>query len=62
MGYYYDMILGDWDDDEVERLKILKKRDSLINELLGIKEEPEPVEEPIIDKGFLNKMKSYFKL
>ena len=62
MGYYYDMLLGDWNDDEFEKMKISKNRDSLINELLGIKEEPEPVEEPIVDKGFLNKMKSYFKL
>ena len=62
MGYYYDMLLGDWNDDEFEKMKISKNRDSLINGLLGIKEEPEPVEEPIVDKGFLNKMKSYFKL
>jgi hypothetical protein len=42
-------------------MKISQKRDSLINELLGIKEEPEPLE-PVVDKGFLSKMKSYFKL
>jgi hypothetical protein len=63
MGYYYDMYYGfDDDDEELKRKAISKKRDSLINDLLGI-EEPVTEEfiEEIVEKGLLSKIKNYFK-
>jgi hypothetical protein len=64
MGYYYDMYYGfDDDDEERKRKAISKKRDSLINELLGIEEPVVEVTEEFIEveKGLLNKIKNYFK-
>lgn len=65
MGYYYDMYYGfdDDDDEELKRKAISKKRDSLINDLLGIEEPVTVTEEEFIEieKGLLNKIKNYFK-
>ena len=63
MGYY-DVFYG-WEEseEEIRLAKVSKNRDKLISELLGIEEpvtEEEFIEE-IVEKGLLNKIKSYFK-
>ncbi len=63
MGYY-DVFYG-WEEseEEIRLAKVSKNRDKLINELLGIEEQvtEEEVIEEIVEKGLLNKIKSYFK-